>query len=427
MVTIGDTLSLDIEKPAAGGRMLARHEGQVVFVAGAIPGERVRAWITNVRGGVGYADANTIEQPSPDRRTVEGDPACGGMVYAHVRYERQLALKAEIIADAFARLGRMPLGAPVAVRPSPETGYRMRARLHVRGGRAGFFREGTHDLCDAGPTKQLLPATSALLAALGDRLRAARVRDVRGIELSENVPGSERALLVDVAPESGSAAAARALGVFDDPGVTGVGIMRGRQPLASRGAPFVHDTLRVEVEGQATDVRLRRHAAAFFQGNRYLLATLASAVVSRLPRGRLVDLYAGSGLFGLAYAALGRGRVTAVEGDSVAGDDLRENAMPYAEAVLPVTTSVEEWVSRSFSAADATVLVDPPRTGMSAEACGAIARSEAPRIVYVSCDVATLARDARRFADAGYHLSDIEGFDLFPNTAHVETVVTFDR
>jgi 23S rRNA (uracil1939-C5)-methyltransferase len=407
--------------------MIARHDGQVVFVAGAIPGERVRARITNVRGGVGYAETDAIEHPSPDRRAVEGDTACGGMVYAHVRYERQLALKAEIIADAFARLGRMPLGAPVAVRPSPEAGYRMRARLHVRGGRAGFFREGTHDLCDAGGTGQLLPATAALVDELGDRLRAARVRDVRGIELSENVPASERALLVDVVPEGGTAAAARALGVFDDPGVSGVGIMRGRQPLASRGEPFVHDTLRVEVEGEATDLRFRRHAAAFFQGNRYLLAALMGAVVSQVPRGRLVDLYSGSGLFGISYAALGRGQVTAVEGDPVAGDDLRENAAPYADAVLPVTTSVEAWVSRSFSASDATVLVDPPRTGMSAEACLAIARSEAPRIVYVSCDVATLARDARRFADAGYRLTEIDGFDLFPNTAHVETVVVFDR
>ena len=237
MVAPGNELTLDIEKPAAGGRMLARHDGQVVFVAGAIPGERVRVRVSGVRGGVGYADIIGIERASEARRPVAGDPSCGGMVYAHVTYERQLDLKAAIIADAFARLGRLPLEAPVPVRPSPETGYRMRARLHVRGARAGFFREGTHDLCDAGPTDQLLPETVEVVDAACERLRASHVRDVRGLEISENVPGSERALLVDVTPEAGQAAALRALAAFDDPRATGVGIMRGRQPLASRGEP----------------------------------------------------------------------------------------------------------------------------------------------------------------------------------------------
>jgi 23S rRNA (uracil1939-C5)-methyltransferase len=422
----GDVLTLDIEKPAAGGRMIARHEGQVVFVANALPGERVRARVSQVRGGVGYADAVSIEDASPDRRPVAHDPLCGGMVYAHVSYERQLALKAAIVADAFARLGRMPLEAPVPVHGSPEHGYRMRARLHVRGGRIGFFREGSHELCDAGPTSQLLPETVDLLRTLGVRLREAHVRDVKGIEISENVPGSERAVLADLAAESGQASAQRVLGRFDDERMSGVGIMRGREPLASRGAPFVHDTITVAAEGTSMGVRFRRHAAGFFQGNRFMLAPLASHVVARLPRGRLVELYAGSGLFGVSYAALGRGRVTAVEGDSVAGEDLRENARPYPD-VLAVTTSVEAWVGRSFSAGDATVLVDPPRTGISADACTAIAAAGAPRIVYVSCDVATLARDARRLADAGYRLVDIASFDLFPNTAHVETVAEFEK
>jgi 23S rRNA (uracil1939-C5)-methyltransferase len=425
-MTAGDVLTLDIEKPAAGGRMLARHEGRVVFVANAIPGERVRARVTQVRGGVGYADAIGIEQASPDRRAVAHDPLCGGMVYAHIAYERQLALKAAIVADAFARLGRMPLEHAVPVHGSREHGYRMRARLHVKEGRVGFFREGTHDLCEAGPTGQLLPDTVDLLRTAAGRLREARVRDVRGIELSENVPATERALLVDLSAESGQASAQRVLGRFDDARATGVGIMRGRQPLASRGAPFVHDTLTVQADGTSAEVVFRRHAAAFFQGNRFLLATLASHVVSQLPAGTLVELYAGSGLFGISYAALGRGRVTAVEGDAVAGEDLRENAAPY-EAVLAATTPVEAWVASSFSAADATVLVDPPRTGMSAEACLAVASSGASRIVYVSCDVATLARDARRIADAGYRLVDVTSFDLFPNTAHVETVVVFGR
>lgn len=423
----GETLALDIEKPVAGGRMLARHDGQIVFVAGAIPGERVRARVASVRGGVGYADTVAVDSASSDRRAVSGDPLCGGLVYGHVAYQRQRALKAAIVADAFARLARLPLERDVPVRPSPEHGYRMRARLHVRDGRIGFFREGTHDLCEAAWTGQLRPETSDLLASVGDRLRAAAVRDVREIEIGENVPATERALLVDLAAEAGPASAGRVLSVFDDERVSGVGVMRGRGPLAARGEPYVHDTVHVDADGASADIRFRRHAAAFFQANRFLLAPLASAVVARVPAGALVDLYAGSGLFGVCYAALGRGRVTAVEGDRLAGDDLRENAAPYTGAVRAVTTSVEAWVEHSLTACDATILVDPPRTGMSKAASSAIAAAGAPRVVYVSCDVATLARDARRLVDAGYRLTDIEAFDLFPNTAHVETIAVFDR
>ena len=116
----------------------------------------------------------------------------------------------------------------------------------------------------------------------------------------------------------------------------------------------------------------------------------------------------------------------AVEGERQSGLDLAVNAAPYVESVTAAAMSVERYLSGSFDARDATILVDPPRTGMSKEAATAIAQSRARRVVYVSCDVATLARDARRFLDAGYQIAHLEAFDLFPNTAHVETLVTFE-
>ena len=149
--------------------MIARADGLVVLVSGAIPGERVRAKIERVGKGVAYAAAIDIEEPSGDRRATGGDPLCGGCLYAHIAYPRQLELKSLVIADAFARIGRIDLPAAVHVAPSPEEGYRMRARLHVRGRVVGFFREGTHEVCDARQTRQLLPATSDAL----DRLVAA--------------------------------------------------------------------------------------------------------------------------------------------------------------------------------------------------------------------------------------------------------------
>jgi tRNA/tmRNA/rRNA uracil-C5-methylase (TrmA/RlmC/RlmD family) len=157
---------LTIEKPVAGGRMLARHEGQIVFVAGAIPGERVRARIDRVSKQLAFANTIEVLDKSGDRRSLDADWTCGGSFYAHIAYERQLKLKAAVVEEAFARIAKMPLAAAVPVLGSKESGYRMRARLHVQDGRFGFFREGTHDLCDAAPTHQLLPETVDALRRL---------------------------------------------------------------------------------------------------------------------------------------------------------------------------------------------------------------------------------------------------------------------
>ena len=421
-------LTLLVEKPAAGGRMIARHDGQIVLVSGAIPGERVRVRVEGTRGGVIYAAVTDVETGSTDRREVSSDPACGGNVYEHVAYERQLGLKAEIVADAFRRIGRLALDRPVAVRPSPETGYRMRARLHVRGARVGFFREGTHDLCDPAGTGQLLPETVAFLRDLGERLRAADVRAARELEIAENVPGDERAVLIDLAPDGGTTPH-DVLAVLDPPGATGLVVNRSDAPdrAASRGRPFVTDLLAPGEDQKDARFTLRRHVTSFFQGNRYLLLPLVKAVTARIPEGPLIDLYAGVGLFGVACAALGRGSVTVVEGDRHSLHDLRDNARPFGTAVRVVGSSVESFLSRERVPEHATILVDPPRTGLSREAMSAVAGAAVERIVYVSCDVATLARDLRRLVDAGYAVLDVESFDLFPNTAHVETVVLLER
>src|SRR5258705_2485300 len=129
MTVVGDELPLTIENPVAGGRMIARLDGRVVLVSGAIPGERVRARVERVAKGVLYAATTAIDDPSPDRRPAPGEPLCGGCLYAHVAYPRQLELKARVVEDAFARVAHLALPAPVQVMASVETGYRMRARL----------------------------------------------------------------------------------------------------------------------------------------------------------------------------------------------------------------------------------------------------------------------------------------------------------
>src|SRR4051812_33810096 len=218
-MTRGDVVPLTIEKPAAGGRMIARVDGRIVLVSGTIPGERVRARVERVSKSLAYAETIGVEEPSPDRRQVSADPLCGGCLYAHIAYTPQLEVKRAVIQDAFGRIGRLELpagGPPVAA--SPEDGYRMRARLHVRGGRIGFFREGTHDLCDARQTRQLLPATSETLERLGAAMRSTGSEAIREIELTENVDASDRVVALD-ATEALDPRVSELLGSID--GLTG--------------------------------------------------------------------------------------------------------------------------------------------------------------------------------------------------------------
>jgi 23S rRNA (uracil1939-C5)-methyltransferase len=419
MLTSGQTISLAIEKPAAGGRMIARVDGQVVLVSGAIPGERVMARVENVSKSVAYAETVKVEEASPDRRAVSGDPLCGGCLYGHIAYARQREIKSEVIADAFTRIGRMPLPSPVAVAASPEDGYRMRARLHVRGGRLGFFREGTHEVCDARQTRQLLPAAIDALDRLVAAMHTLGVEGIHEIELAENLEASDRAVALDMA----AAADARALeGLASTAGLTGLAT-----PYGVHGRVHVIDRLDL---GEGHAIELRRHVLAFFQGNRHLLTPLVTHVARQVPEeGDLLDLYAGVGLFSIAAAVARRARVTAVEGDRIAAADLEANANVAGGAVVPIHQSVEEFLGsvRLQTGQQRTVIVDPPRTGMSREAMDGVLALRPARLIYVSCDVATLARDARRIVDAGYGVTNIEAFDMFPNTPHVETVITFDQ
>jgi 23S rRNA (uracil1939-C5)-methyltransferase len=398
--------------------MLARLNGQVVLVWGAIPGEHVCARVEQSRKGVLFAETIEVLESSPDRRPAPADWRCGGNVLAHIGYERQLHIKSEIIRDAFAHIGRLPLAASPVVTASPEEGYRMRARFHVRGARIGFVREGSHEICAVGPTRQLLPATVTWIEEAEARLRADGLRGLTSIEIAENIAATERACHLELEPGSDAAR----FTVLATDAVSGLSAQvldrRGIETL--EGAPTISDSIGSLV--------LKRDVRAFFQGNRFLLENLVRHARERIPeRGPLVDLYAGVGLFGLSLAAVGRDDITLVEGDVVSAHDLEENARPFAGRVRVERSSVEAFLRHQAPAADATFIIDPPRTGISQEAARRILRARPAHLLYVSCDVATLARDVRAFADGGYALEQIDAFDLFPNTAHVECVCLLRR
>ena len=431
-VDVGSEIELAIEKPAVGGRMLARHHGQVVLVWGAIPGEHVRARVERSGKGVLYAETTAVLTASDDRRDPGADWRCGGNAFAHIAYTRQVRLKGEIIRDTFGRIARVPLATLPDVIPSPPQGYRMRARLHACEGRLGFFREGTHQLCAPGPTGQLLPETVDWLGRLERAIAAKGLTGLVGLEVAENMPADERACHLEL---HGCAEVAPWAVLAEVGLLTGLSVSRADRPGAARlvGQASVSDRVRVGPSGAGV-LTLRRSACAFFQGNRFLLEPLVRHVAALVPAGPVVDLYAGVGLFGLSLAAAGAEDVALVEGDPVSGADLVENAAPFAGRARVERCTVESYLARNqrrtgsgVSVGACSFIVDPPRTGMSPEALAGVVRARPTGLVYVSCDIATLARDTRALIDAGYEFSGVTGIDLFPNTAHVECVTSFVR
>ena len=239
--------------------------------------------------------------------------------------------------------------------------------------------------------------------------------DIREIELTENVDASERVAHLETARP------------IDARLVEKLTSIDGLTP-----GPYVTDTLRVA----DSVLTLRRHVLAFFQGNRYLLADLVAHVVERVPiGGSLADLYAGVGLFAVAAAVTRGAGVFAVESDRHAADDLHANLTSAGVKMMMMRGPVEGLAAGTIRALGPrfsgplaeTAIVDPPRTGMSRDAMDTVLGLKALRLIYVSCDVATLARDASRIVDAGYTIARADAFDLFPNTPHVETVVVFER
>lgn len=418
---ISPLVELVAERPVSGGRMMARLDGRVVFLAGALPGERVRAVITRRSGTVAWADTHDVIEASADRRDPMTDPRCGGALYAHIRYERQLTIKAEVIIDTFRRIGKLSLDQPVIVAPSPEVGYRLRGRLHVQGTRVGFLLEGSNALCDAEATRQLgagaFEAIGRLREALGPRFGACT-----SVVISENVSGRDRVALCELRPDADPAQFG---GLSLPEGLSGVSVFTPRGMFTCAGHDRIMDDARTLLGGD-TSLTWSRQAASFFQGNRFLVGALLQRVLDTAIGDRFVDLYAGIGLFSAALANRGATGL-AVEGDAASGQDLTMNAEQCDGRLSVHLGPVEEVVATMPPRRPEVVVVDPPRTGLSSEVVEGLLRWQAPRVVYVSCDVPTLARDVAKFLAAGYQLASLHALDMFPTTPHVECVAVLTR
>ncbi len=405
-----DTFEIDITDMAHGGLGLGRHEGRVVFVPYTLPGERVRARIVDDRKKYARAEMVEVLSVSPDRVEAPcrhfGPGLCGGCHWQHIAYQRQLVLKQAVVRDQLERIGHFdaPLVHPTL--PSPEPlGYRTRATFTLDGdGQMAFYSDDNRRLVPIERCEILHPALAELFDVLD--LDAPEIERVR---LQVGSDPADRMLVIqtagDAAPE-----------IEVDIPVSVNLLLQDNEPVNLIGSPQV--TYRV------LDHPFRVTAGGFFQVNLPMAAVLVEQVMQRLSlRGgeTILDLYSGVGLF-TAFIAQHAGLVVSVESYPPAVTDADVNLADLDNIEL-VEGSVEEVLLDLVGPFDA-VVVDPPRTGLEPEVIDELARLDAPLIVYVSCDPATLARDAHRLAQHGYALEDVQPVDMFPQTYHVEAVAS---
>lgn len=419
----GQLVEVEIEKVVYRGLGLARREGQVVFVPRALPGERLKVRIESVSRGYVRAAVEARLIPGPERRPSPCPyvPRCGGCSYQDVDYRAQLALKEAVLAECLSRAG-ISWTAPVPLRPSPEVGWRTRATFHL--GRQGdeltlgLHEEASHRVVNLGSCLQVSAEMNGAAQALLGWLREEPTlsRRVREAAFAESL--DRRQLVVTVEGEiQTSDLPGLARGSGRTPGATGFGaLVEGRFHLL-HGSPFVHS----EVRGR----RFRAHGASFFQGNRFLVGDLVDAVVALGARSRVLDLYAGVGLFAACIAERAE-EVVAVEGSATAIDDAAANTADLPNVRLH-RGDVVAVLATIPQARGETLILDPPRTGAGTGLLSALARREPARIVYVSCDPPTLARDLRTLLPLGFEIESVRALDLFPDTFHLETVVALRR
>lgn len=392
----GAELELEVTNVAHGGIFVARHEGRVVFVSDAIPGETVIARVSEAsKKAFWRAETLAVVDPSEFRQShvwsaasVDRDPAdrAGGAEFGHIRIDHQRELKRQVLVDSLKRFAH--LEADVAVEPLPGnedgTGWRTRVRLQVsEKGRPGPFAARSH---------RVIEVTDLPLATRGVATAA---------PLDQLFPGEQHIDVLE--PSTGSA-----------------------RLIVGRQKPAV-------IRERVGDREFRLDDGGFWQVHRAAAETLTAAVQDAIDgalfdlRAQNLDLYGGVGL--LAAAVGDRfgptTRITSVESDERATEHAGENLSDWLGA-RAVTARVERWVASLASSGEklpgASVVLDPPRSGAGKDVVDALATLGPAQIVYVACDPVALARDIGLFAERGYELDQLSAFDLFPNTHHVEAV-----
>jgi 23S rRNA (uracil1939-C5)-methyltransferase len=443
---------LSIEKLIYGGDGLARTpvgadgRNMAVFVPFVLPGERVEAEIRQEKPGFARGSVAQLIEASPDRVEARCPyfRQCGGCHYQHIPYERQLEFKAGILRETLQRIAKIKieLESEIRLHASPPWNYRNRTRLQVQTApefALGYYRFGSHEFL---PVREC-PISSPLLNRV-----MARLVELRGLNCPAAVEEIE--LFADAADERllawafcGREADQRDLLRWAEalerelPEISGVTFFSSRRRSLGRGSSEqqLEDEASINLKSlaesgaKAIRYRTKNHeyqvsAGAFFQVNRYLVDELVSVVTGNARGDVALDLYAGGGFFSAALARSFH-HIFGVEPSLTSHADFVQNVPANVKAVGART---EDYLrSRPVRKRPDLVVLDPPRTGAGKSVIRSLVELGAPRVRYVSCDPATLARDIAPLLAAGYHIEEAHLFDLFPETFHIESVMLLAR
>lgn len=418
---------VQIEKPIYGGAFLARVDGKATFVPMTLPGEQARVRILEDKRSFSTAEPEGIVTAAPNRVEPRCPHfgVCGGCSYQHTDYDTQLAFKREILRETLQRAGVQPSEQIDTLAGEP-WGYRNRIRLAFdRAGNVGYRGRRSHDIFAIRECPVTAPLLVKAALAASKLLRASKPA-LAAKELSLFCDPCESALLCTV---SGSESSIHGFEKF-------AAEWKERIPELA-GVEYVEEASSGESSRQlacwgeesivypAAEFNYRVGHGAFFQVNRWLIDRLVERVVGE-HRGDLAwDLFAGVGLFSSRLTRSFE-KVIAVESAPAAIEALRHNLQGTStQAVADDTLSFLK--SQSSIERPDLIVVDPPRAGLGAEVTGLLSGIAAPSIVYVSCDPSTLARDLKALVGFGYALASVTLVDLFPQTFHLETVVTLRK
>lgn len=400
-----DRLVVRIQKLVQGGDgFVLAPDGRAMFVSGSLPGELVSCRVIQEKKSFLRAKLVEVLEPSPDR-VVPACPyyhVCGGCNLMHLASASQARAKQDIVLENLRRIGGLSLDNDCLdfdesgenATGHPDLGYRSRVRFHVDvlSGKAGFLGAGTRSLVDIPHCPILVPALGELLGSRRDEL----------IHSAKKVGGHSRPLRGAVNSKRFSATPTEYVEVSAIAGDTDIS--------------FDSHTVDVSVAGKTFQV----DSQVFFQSNRFVLPDLISYVLQQVVGKRVMDLYAGVGTFSAFLEQAGKD-VVAVERDPRCLELARRN-VAHTQFF---TGAVEQWGQRRTMSVD-TVVVDPPRVGLDTSVPDMIASWHPQRVIYVSCDSVTLARDLQRFLQAGYSPVKVKVFDFYPQTFHQESVLVLD-
>lgn len=440
-------MDITIEKLIYGGDGLAHHEGSTVFVPFVLPAERVSVAPVERKKKFIRARVDKLIEPSAGR-AVPPCPhfgACGGCNYQHIPYEAQLQYKTEILRETLRRLGHIEWLSEIAAHASPPWGYRNRAQWKVRALeqagadpiaasssselqatrlRIGYFGANSTTLRPVDQCAILSPLLLKTFLAFRQALAAGQFpRNLREIEAFAGVGDSKLLITLTFAG----------------------GFPRAKEiaEKVRRVAPELESLLQHDPTSERMDLAgpgfveypaggssYRVGHLSFFQVNRFLLDEMVNEIAGNEEGGRLaLDLFAGVGLFSVPLAKR-FDRIVAVESNPAAARDLEFNISSRAESnrgsIEARAMDVEHFLEKFKDKPD-LIVADPPRAGLSPEVVKQLARIKPSRITYISCEPPTLVRDLSELLKAGYEISAIHLFDLFPQTFHMEAVALLRR